>query len=210
MHGAPKCIRSCQTHPSRGTRYRPQPRTLPTPVATSPFSSPADPTHTYPFTKATQKPRHPRTHSASLSYTLPPDIGVTRAATPQSRYSNPTLHQEHLTQYVYGFRSLRDTPINGTHQYDDPGQPTCHRTQERATRRRAPSGSPTDSAAQRGRPSPQRFPTSHYSAATQRPAHKPHSNPRRHSRTPHPRDPTPLTGPRHQAAHSQSAPTSNP
>ena len=113
-----------------------------------------------------------------------PEIGVKRAATPKSRYSNPTLPQGHLTQYLYGFRTPRDTPTNETHHHDDPGQPMGHGLQERASLRRAPSGSSTDSAAQRTRRTPDRFPTSHYSAATQRPAHKPYSNPRRHTRTP--------------------------
>ena len=71
MHGAPKRIRSCPAHPGQGTRYRPQPLTHPTPFATSRFSSPTNPTHTDPLTKATQKPKYPRPHSASLSYTLP-------------------------------------------------------------------------------------------------------------------------------------------
>ena len=71
MHGAPKPIRFCPAHPGRGTRYRPQPLTRLTPFATSPFSPPTNPTHTEPLTKATQKPRHPKPHSANLSYTLP-------------------------------------------------------------------------------------------------------------------------------------------
>ena len=70
MHGAPKRLQSCPAHPGRGTRYRPQPLRHPTPVATSPFSPPTNPTHTELLTKATQKPRHSRPHSTSLSYTF--------------------------------------------------------------------------------------------------------------------------------------------
>ena len=73
MNGAPKHIQTCPAHPGRGTRYRPQPLTHPTPFATSPFSFPTNPTHTDPLTKATQEPRYPRPLSTNLSYTLPRD-----------------------------------------------------------------------------------------------------------------------------------------
>ena len=72
IHGAPKRIRFCPAHPGRGTRYRLQRLTRPTtPFTTSPFSPPSNPTHTGPLTKAAQKSRHLRRHSASLNYTLP-------------------------------------------------------------------------------------------------------------------------------------------
>ena len=68
MNGAPKRIRSCPARPGRGTRYRPQPLAHPTPVATSPFSSPANPMHTDSLPKATQ-------NHGSLDYT-PPALAI--------------------------------------------------------------------------------------------------------------------------------------
>ena len=81
---------------------------------------------------------------------------------------------------------------------------------ERATLKQAPSGNSTDIIAQRPHRAPGRFPASHYPAAMQRPARKPYNNPRLHTRTLHPRDPTTLTGPCQQAAHSQPVPTPDP
>ena len=201
MHGVPKRIQSCPVHPGRGTRDRPQPLTHPTPFATMSRPSPANPTRPDPLTEATQ-------NSDILGYTPPTlaipsaEIGVEPTTAPKSRYNNSALHQGHLPQGVHGFRTLQGTPTTGTHRYGDPGQPTGHPRRERATLRRAPSGNAPDSAAQRTHRTPDKLPTSHYFAAVQRPAHKPYNNPRLHARTPHPRDPTPLTGPRQQAAHS--------
>ena len=110
MHGDPKRIRSCPTHTGRGTRYRPQPLSHPTLFATNPVSSPANPTHT----DSQKLPRNPDI----LDHTPPAlarpshEIGVEPTSTPNSRYSSRTLHQGHLTYYLY---ALQDGPTNGTH-----------------------------------------------------------------------------------------------
>ena len=89
MQGAPKRIRPCPAQPSRDTYYRPQLLTHPTPFATSPFSFPANPTHTDPRAKATQKPRCPRPHFASPSYSLPCDRHLAHGDT--QRHDTTTL-----------------------------------------------------------------------------------------------------------------------
>ena len=92
MHGAPKRIQSCPAHAGRGTCYRPHPLTHPTPFATSPCSSPANPTRRYSLKKAIQNPD-------ILGYTPPtlaipsPENGVEPTTAPKLRYNNPALHQ---------------------------------------------------------------------------------------------------------------------
>ena len=69
MHGAPKRIRFYRAHPSRGLR-NPTPGT-PNALRNESIRISANLTHTDPLTGATQKPRHPRPHTANLTYSLP-------------------------------------------------------------------------------------------------------------------------------------------
>ena len=63
MNCAPKRVRACPAHKSRGARYSPQPPTHPTPFATSPFSPLTNPAHIDPLPKSNQESRHPQAAS---------------------------------------------------------------------------------------------------------------------------------------------------
>ena len=206
MNGAPKRIRSCPAHPGRDARYRPQPLAHSAPFATSPFSSPRKP-HTHRFS-LTRNADIPRPHAASLSNT------------PLRSASSPQRHQGHDTTTL---PYAKDANLTRLRVWSTAGRPDQRNAPPRQPRTTYESPTSGTSHPQTGpkRPShrqhntahtacPRQIPTSYYHATMQRPACKPYNSPRLHTHTLHPRDPTPLTGPRQQATHSQSVPAPDP
>ena len=181
----------------------------PTSFATSPFSPSANPTHTDPLTKATQTPRHSRPRSTSLSCTP-----TTRSASSPQRYRR---HDTATLPYTKdtGLNTSTDSELRKMPRPTERATTTTQDSLRAAYRGNEPPSNRLQTAiprtAQHSVHTVPQTDSSHHTALTQcsdQPAN-PTTIPDC-TRALHPRDPMPLTGPRQQAAHSQSVQTPDP